>query len=190
MPRSKHGRFIFHELSCLPRLPTWTLTDMQKVQGKVRGLIEHSRFSMARGREAHFPLRLPTLTRAELQRTILEKLDVELRAWLTLLIFYGPGEGSTFPTQVPNPNPNKTAKDHFGKVGGRVWSLNGHCWSFMARGEEAHFPIRFPTWTPTELQRTILENLGVGSGAWLDIVDFLWPGEGKHIFHSGCQPEP
>ena len=45
----------------------------------------------------------------------------------TLLIFYGPGQGSTFPTQVPNLNPNRTAKDHFGKVGGRVRSLTGHC---------------------------------------------------------------
>ena len=37
----------------------------------------------------------------------------------TLFIFYGPGKGSTFCTQVPDLNPNRTAKDHFGKGWGQ-----------------------------------------------------------------------
>jgi hypothetical protein len=36
---------------------------------------------------------------------------------LTIVVFDGPGKETTFPNQVPNLIPNRTATDQFGKVG-------------------------------------------------------------------------
>jgi len=77
-----------------------------------------------------------------------------------LLIFYGPGKGSTFSTQVPNLNPNRTAKDNFEKVGGRVRSLTGYCCFSMARGREAHFPFRVRNLNPTRTAKDHFEKVG------------------------------
>ena len=69
-------------------------------------------------------------------------------------------------------DPTFSNLDQFGKVGGRVWGLAGHCWFSMALAGGAHFTIRLPTCTLTYLQRTRLEKLGAWLGAWLDIVGF------------------
>ena len=46
------------------------------------------------------------------------------------------------------------------------------------RSSGAHFSLKVPTWALKEMRRVILEKLGVGSGAWLDIIVFDGHGNG------------